>query len=308
MAWQDLVKKPSVFVAPWIGTQRLLNAVGQSWKIEGSLPESLGWYSFFAEGRKARVIRPAEPDRTFFRNRSEGYLVGDRFVSVQATADMLSPIVEPQGARIYLIPPGLERFTRVIVGELGLLGPQIYIEPSMTSDAGQKVAEAYEERLSNLLGIKGVTPALEAAWHLECHLRDQAELARIEIRRRRVLEEERERLAHAIGTSEGRRALAAIDFAEAAKAALALRGATYLDHRIYRPGELAVRFRLTLGSDPRRFECICQARTLQIIEAGICLVDSATGRRGDSLFTLETLPAVIQQAWSTHVLVVTRHA
>ena len=63
----------------------------------------------------------------------------------------------------------------------------------------------------------------------------------------------------------------------------------------------------------RRFECTCDERTLQIIDAGICLTahyddpDFEEGTRGDTFFTLESLPAVIRQAEREHRLVVLRH-
>lgn len=97
--------------------------------------------------------------------------------------------------------------------------------------------------------------------------------------------------------------MAKIDFEEAAKAALAVGGADYIDHRkAYRKGELVVRFRL----DGRRFECTCNDE-MQIIDSGICLVDHESGDKGDTLFTLESLPAVIKQADREGKLHIYRH-
>ena len=47
---------------------------------------------------------------------------------------------------------------------------------------------------------------------------------------------------------------------------------------------------------------------LRIVDAGICLNDYAHGTKGDTLFTLESLPAVIDEAIRTDQLVVFRHA
>ena len=66
--------------------------------------------------------------------------------------------------------------------------------------------------------------------------------------------------------------------------------------------EWIVRYRL----DGRRFECVCDAN-LRIVDSGICLTDAATGIKGDTRFTLESLPAVVQQAIDDDVLVVYRH-
>jgi NAD(P)H-dependent flavin oxidoreductase YrpB (nitropropane dioxygenase family) len=92
---------------------------------------------------------------------------------------------------------------------------------------------------------------------------------------------------------------------EAARAALALAGAEYLDHRAStQAAEVVVRFRLA----GRRFECVCERQTLRIIDAGVCLTDERTGEKGDSRFTLESLPGVIQEAERSGRLVVFRHA
>jgi hypothetical protein len=53
----------------------------------------------------------------------------------------------------------------------------------------------------------------------------------------------------------------------------------------------------------RRFECVCHASTLRIIESGICLIGHVTG---DTFFTLESLPGVIAEAIRDNVLVVFR--
>jgi hypothetical protein len=98
--------------------------------------------------------------------------------------------------------------------------------------------------------------------------------------------------------------MAKLDFGEAARAALAIGGAELLDWRDSRSvGEAVVQFRF----QHRRFECVCQKDTLRIVDAGICLTDHYTGVRGDTRFTLESLPPVIQQAVREGKLVVFRH-
>jgi hypothetical protein len=47
---------------------------------------------------------------------------------------------------------------------------------------------------------------------------------------------------------------------------------------------------------------------LRIVDSGICLIDHDTGERGDTLFTLESLPAVIKEAIDDGKLVIFRHA
>jgi hypothetical protein len=82
--------------------------------------------------------------------------------------------------------------------------------------------------------------------------------------------------------------------------ALARSGGELLDVIQTHRGLVEVRFRF----EGRRFSCVINPGTLGIVEAGICL--SADGIRGDTLFTLESLPAVIREAIQTGRLVVTR--
>jgi len=177
-----------------------------------------------------------------------------------------------------------------------------------------EVLQAFFEDSLNIYqcrDIKGVVPALDAAFRMEIWQKIEAERRRQELERlrreeeeRRAREERRQALIANLGNAETRRELAKIDFGEAARAALAVGNAQYLDHRkAPRRGEMVVRYRL----DRRRFECVCDERTLRIIDAGICLTSHTTGVKGDTLFTLESLPSVVSEAIREDVLVVYRH-
>jgi hypothetical protein len=87
--------------------------------------------------------------------------------------------------------------------------------------------------------------------------------------------------------------------------ALSLGGAEFLDYRNsgYNQ-EVVVKFKI----GDKKFECSCDSKTLRIIDSGICLTDEETGEKGDSYFTLESLPAVIIQAERENKLVIFRHA
>jgi hypothetical protein len=175
----------------------------------------------------------------------------------------------------------------------------------------EQVLEAFLDKRPSVDDVKGVPPALDAAFRMETWQRLEVERRRAELERRRREEEERrlaeqrrQELLERLGDGVVRRRMARHDFEAAARAALAVGGAEYLDHRrSVRPDEMVVRFRL----DHARFECTCEETTLRIIDAGICLVDSATDERGDTYFTLESLPGVIQQAIREGKLHVFRH-
>jgi hypothetical protein len=106
------------------------------------------------------------------------------------------------------------------------------------------------------------------------------------------------------GTAIGRRALAAKDFESAAREALRVSGAELLDVRqSANKGEMVVQYRF----EKRRFECVVQKNTLRVIDAGVCLTDHNTNEKGDTFFTLESLPGVIAEAMRRDKLVVWRH-
>lgn len=312
MSWRDLLQQPNeAIVLPWTGG-RDLRSRDRQWRINGKLPAEHGWYRFvFTSTRYATtdgVKVDAEPALLGWSR--TGYLVGDRF----ATDDFIQRVVinpDESGLRlprVHLIDEGLERFAHVSVGTIYNGGPLIFRAVEFPRGAEDAVQQAFENGATSVDDIKGVTPALDGAFRMAVFQREQAEKRRVDLEKRRVeeeakraLEARRREIVERLGDGAGRRALAKEDFGAAATAALAVGGATLLDWKKVR-GEYVVKYRL-LG---RRFECVCD-QLLQIIDAGICLVDHATGKRYDTEFTLESLPGVVRTADEIGKLVVFRH-
>lgn len=311
MGWRDLLQSnEEVTVLPWTGS-RSLRSIDRVWHIDGALPREHGWFSFKISARKATVKGTADAIPEILRSVVHGYLIGDRIVLDNVRVDPDPTQLISCSEQVYLIEPGLDRFVRIAAGRVCDDGPLIYQNQEMPLGPEEKVAEAYQNRADSVNDVQGVSPALDAAFRMETWYRAEAERRRAEAERRRVEEEERRakeerraQLVKQLGDAAGRRTMAQVDFGEAARAALAIGGAEYLDHRCsYNRGEMVVTFRI----NQRRFECTCDARTLQIIEAGICLTDHHTGERGDAYFTLESLPGVIREAEHKRVLHVFRH-
>jgi hypothetical protein len=319
MGWKDLLQRQDeTLVSPWVGG-RSLRSGARAWTIDGRLPRELGWYSFKLTGRTARVAAPADPAPETLGQRVRGYLVGDRIVADDADIDPDPAHIASVSEPVFLLEPGLDRFVRVSAGRThedgalvycGIempLGPEDDVLSALLGLTGQAAAAG----AWSIAPIKGVTPALDAAYRMEVLQRAEAYRRRVEMERvrreeeeRRAREQRRAELVAQLGDGAGRRGMARIDFEQAARAALAVGGAEYLDHRRSPlPREMVVRFRF--GN--RRFECTCDAVTLRIIDAGICLVDHRTGDKGDDRFTLESLPAVIREAQAARRLVVFRH-
>lgn len=318
MGWKDLLQQDDETISlPWIGG-RMLRHKERTWKLGGRLPEEHGWYTFKLSGRTAKLDGPCQdiPEGILFYTR-KGYLVGDRFVPDDIRVVLYPNAIFDNTDVVHLIEPGLDRFARVQVGRVFEDGPLIYQGLDMPLGPESDVLEAFLEQKPDVNSIASVNPALDAAFRMETFQRQEAERRRQELERLRREEEERlaaeachKALLEQVGTAVGRRALAIQDFAEAARNALRMSGATYLDHRVgARANEMVVRFRHL----NRRFECVCDRASLRIIDAGICLTahyddpDWDEGTKGDQFFTLESLPAVIAEADREHKLVIFRH-
>lgn len=310
MSWRDLLQtKEENIIAPWVGGRDLIS-FSRKWTIEGKLPEEHGWHNFIVQTRKATWKEPAESQQDILKQKVYGYLIGDRIVpDFVKVCPNINDLVK-QFERVYLIEPGLDRFVRIVAGRFCENGPLIYENLDMPIGPEEEVLNAFQDRKKTINNISGVIPALEAAFRIETWRREEAEKRRREEQERREIETRRQQIIETFGNSASRRELARTHFEDAARAALAVGGAVYLDHRqAYNKNEMVVRFRLNRS----RYECTCDKDTLRIIDAGICLTaeystdEFAVGTKGDAWFTLESLPGVILQAQKEGKLVVFRH-
>jgi hypothetical protein len=308
MGWKDLLQSTDeTIVIPWLGG-RTIGLHNRQWKITGDLPNEHGWWEFRINNRTASVIGPAEAVPDLIYGRVCGYLCGDRIIRDEVRSINTNNLLSVS-EKVHLIESGLGRFARIIAGYV-FRDALVYREQDMPSGSEDLVMQVFLDRKDSLDDIAGVTPALEMAFRLESWHRIEVEKRRAELERQRqeqaermAIEERHQQIRKQLGDGAGRRALAKIDFYAAAKAALAVSDAEYLDHRdSANRSEKVVTFRL----DGRRFECVCDAETLQIVDSGICLT-AHDGEKGDSYFTLESLPVVIRQAIRERVLHVYRH-
>lgn len=314
MSWKDLLAPQGTDerVLPWVGGAEV-QSLRQAWQIKGARPPEFGWFKFGLSGRQARLLsrEPQELNPEFEQGTIlKGYLIGDRFVpdgaSVVADPDQLVAQTVP----VYCVEVGLERFARVSVVRL-LDRKLVFLRQEWPEAADQAVQEAYQDRKDSVTKLPGVTPALDLAFRFVSRQRLQMEERARELERlrlaeeaKRVAEEKRQELLKTVGSAVGRRELAKHDFPAAARAALALSNAELLDVRETRNrNEMVVQYRYK----NRRLECTCDRLTLRIIDAGVCL-DDHRGTKGDTRFTLESLPTVIQEAMDLGKLVVWRHA
>lgn len=305
MGWKDLLQKAEdeVVIVPWCGG-RSLQTNSRSWTVRGRLPREHGWHKFTVATRDAAWTEVAEPDLDSLGYKVTGYLVGDRLIpdDVGATPE-LDKLTE-NFELVHLLEPGLDKFVRVKAGRTYESGPLVYEGEEFPLGPEDEVLDAFLEEQPSVDFIANVSPALDGAFRYETWRRAEMRRIREEERIRREKEERRRQIQRTLGDGALRRELALTDFGEAAKAALKVGGAEYVDHRdSRRRNEVVVRFRFM----NRRFECICNRETLRIIDSGICLTDHHTNEKGDTYFTLESLPPVIKEAYDTNVLHVYRH-
>jgi hypothetical protein len=304
--WRDLLGQSSgCLVIPWLGTRRIFTKDGRALRVVGRTPADFGWYLWEVSGRTATCSQAHEADHDYGESlpKEQGYLVGDRYVrsfcAVNPDLDKMFEETHP----VFLIEPGLDRFTHVEI-MLDLGGRIIYSQELFPLGPEDEVRRAFIDRKESIGNIPNVTPALDLAFRFATHQRQLLEERRAELERIREEERRREEAARSMGTGLGRRNLAAQDFDTAARAALAVGNADLLDVRYGRTRrEAVVQFRL----EGRRFECVAERETLRIVDSGICLEDHHTHEKGDTYFTLESLPGVIRQAIREGRLVVYRH-
>ena len=304
MGWRDLLEDSSRLVIPWLGGKRIYRG-DRAWRI-GKKPREFGWYLWDTRGRRAELVDEYEPAMDYFELGWEtltGYLVGNRFIPIMVNTRWEVEEVFELASMVYLVEPGLDRFIPVSV----LRDPDrrlLYKEERFPTGPEPYVQEAFIDRKESVDDIPGISPALDLAFRFATRQRQLHEERRAELERKREAERKREEAMRNMGTGLGRRTLAAQDFETAARAALGVGGAVYLDSRPGRTGrEMVVQYRV----DAYRLECVCEKDTLRITDAGICLEDHHTGEKGDTYFSLESLPAVVNEAIRRDKLVIWRH-
>lgn len=305
MSWRDLLSDKESRILPWTGS-RTVSCRDRSWRINGKLPREYGWFRFETDGgRDATLLEPADLDPGYEEGHpiAKGFLVGNRLIPDGARVDPDPDHLIDQTREVFLVEDGLEHFARAVAVRT-TKGDWVYMRQEFPQGPEQAVIEAYQDRKSSVDDIPGVTPALDLAFRFITREREKAEERERERKRRRI-EEERKREAEArfqealrtVGSAVGRRAIAKHDFNTAARAALAITGAELLDARPSRNrGEMVVQYRFR----NRRLECVVERDTFHVVDAGVCLAGH------DRLFTLESLPAVIDEALDRGVLHVFR--
>ena len=237
----------------------------RTYRIRGTLAP--GWYRFRLCGRFLTKESAVEAKLDAWNlPRVSGYIFSGRLFTNDSRA------------RIFGMPSdaGLQPFT-LIAARKWFDGNILFYGQEFDSEAEPLVRQAFEEEKS-IEQVKAVSPALAHVFLLESTQRALAH-------QKREREQRKNELARWQQTLEGRISLA-----------LSHTGAELVSWRQIDRGQAAVRYRF----GDRRFECIIDTGSLQILDAGICLSGA------DEELNLSSLPSAVREAVQTGQLHVFR--
>ena len=309
MNWRELLFKEREVSVPWYGQTKVELATGELLKLKGAYGKPYGWIS-------ASVGRTLEAKFTGYLTEEQKenakrlykgsvvYICGNRYIiPVRKKTDTIRDILSLPYMSICLIPEGDSQET-ITKARVAMVDSKtaLYLDREHYSQADDAVLERLAEGSSDISDIKHVTPDLEIAFKFaqaidadRRRLRLEAEIAAEAARVAQERAEQRERLVQSVASSTGRRQLASVDFAEAARATLRQVRCEVLSARV----DGTIRWRL--NEDSQQFWCRVDPLTLRVVDAGICLAGA------DAQLTLEALPSVVREAIEEDLLVVTWH-
>jgi hypothetical protein len=319
--WRKFLGKKERVVAAWLGGARV-RLRDREVRL-ADRPASPGFWAFEVEGRNAKVIEHAEADFTGLQ-KVRGVLVGDVLFAIGAPPERVALLPEDDPAMFASCTCFRWHDGALLFGELDFEG-----------EAEALARAAFDER-RGFEWEKGIPAHLRAAFawatvrrtsrerDIACSPREAwphaAEIAEGGDAAASALLDKLEELRHGrrvivaggaairlgrVLEDASRRGEATLENAEehAYEAVAAAGGRVSSVRHLQRGAQLEVQFEF----QGERFVTLVNALTLQVIDAGICLVDHHDGHQGDEELTLESLPAAIREAMELGVLVITRH-
>jgi hypothetical protein len=223
-----------------------------------------GWYQFRKAGRYLDVDASIDPELDKWKlPRLTGYVMNGRLIANDL-----------QG-RLFGLPTDSDfsKFAPVSARKW-FDGHLLFEGQEFESNVETRVRDAFEEE-RGIEEIKGVTPALAHTFVLESTQRALAREAERRVREEAERQKQAAELARWQETLEGRISLA-----------LSHTGAELINWRRNGQRQAVVRYRL----GGRRFECVIDTESLQILDAGICLDGT------DEQLNLSSLPSAVREA------------
>jgi hypothetical protein len=316
--WRKLIGKKESVVLPYLGGGRVRAKDREV--VLSKRPEKVGWYRFEIEGRSAKPLEPAEAELVGLP-KVRGHVAFETLFAANAPPERIALMPDDE-------PPLFASGTchRWHSGEI------VFGELDFEGEVEEEARRLFAEK-KTLEWAAGVPATLRAAFAwatirrashekgIPCSPREAwphvAEIAQGGRAAAEALLDQLEELRHGrriVVAGQRVRVRAMVEAAhgptptlenaqERATAALEAAGAHV--HSLRRlDGGRRLEAHFFFGGE--RFVALADAITLQVVDAGICLVDYEDDHRGDEELTLDSLPAVIREAMDLGVLVITR--
>lgn len=317
--WRKFLGKKERVVAAWLGGARVRLRDREVRLAER--PEAHGFWAFEVEGRSAKPLERADADFSGLQ-KVRGVLVGDVLFAMGAAPERVDLLPDDAPAMFASCTCFRWHDGSLIFGELDFEGEAE--ELARTALAERRGFEWEKGIPANLRAafawaiIKRVARERDVpcspreAWPYASEIAEGGDTAASAILDK--LEELRHgrRIVVAGGAAirlgavleRARRGAETIENAEerAYEAIAAAGGRVSSVRQLQRGQMLEVDFQFR----GERFITMVNAITLQVVDAGICLVDHGDGHAGDRDLTLESLPSAIKEAMDLGVLVITR--
>ncbi len=321
--WRKFLGKKERVVAPYFGGARV-RLRDREVRLDPR-PEREGFWAFEVEGRKATPLEAVSPEPELLARlpKARGVLADGALFAIGAPPERvaLMPDDEPpmfasctchrwhDGTLFFgelELEGEAEEPARVAFGARRGLGDAKHVSSALRSAfAWATIGRASRER--------GIPCSPREAWPHTNEIADGGDAAASEVLegledlrrgRRVVVGGEAIRVRAMIERAARTRAEATLENAEErAYDAIAAAGGRVTSVRHLARGE---RLEVCFEFGGERFVTLAEALSLQVIDAGICLVDHHDGHAGDEELTLESLPGAIREAMDLGVLVITR--
>ncbi len=318
--WRKFLGKKERVVAAWLGGARV-RLRDREVRL-ADRPESHGFWAFEIEGRNAKALERADADFTGLA-KVRGVLVGDVLFAMSAPPERVELLPDDEPAMFASCTCHRWHDGSLLFGELDFEGEAEELARAALAErrgfewekgipANLRAAFAWAI-IKRVARERDIPCSPREAWPFASEIAEGGDGAAI------VVLDKPEELRH------GRRVLVAGGAAIRLGAVLehaAQRGAATLENaeeRAYEAiaaagGRVSSVRHLQQGRmlevdfqfGGERFITLVDAITLQVRDAGICLVDHGDGHAGDEDLTLESLPSAIKEAMAFGVLVITR--
>jgi hypothetical protein len=321
--WRKFLGKKERVVAAWLGGARVRLRDREVRLAER--PAAYGFWAFEVEGRNAKLVSSsgerADPDFTGLP-KVRGVLVGDVLFASGAPPERVELLPDDEPAMFASCTCHRWHDGSLLFGELDFEGEAEELaraalaerrgfewEKGIPANLRAAFAWAIVKRVAR---ERDIACSAREAWPFASDIAEGGDgvanmiLDKLEELRhgRRIVVAGGAAIRLGAVLERAQRGVATLENAEErAYEAIAAAGGRVSSVRQLQRGQL---LEVDFQFRGERFITLVHALTLQVADAGICLVDHGDGHAGDAELTLESLPSAIKEAMDAGLLVITR--